>query len=343
MSTISSNSSSGRKIPLICSGHSRPVPDFSFSPITDDGFFLVSACLDGKPMLRNGMTGDWIGTFTGHKGAVWSAHINRTATQCATGSADYTAKIWDALTGDEIQSFSHSRIVKSVHFSKDGRQLLTGGQDKILRVFDLGKSKESEPLFSLEGHTQPIKVALWKDENTIISGGQDAIFRIWDIRTQSQVKSHVLKGSITSMEVSLDEKHITITSGKEISFWNSNSLELLKSSSLTVDLNSASLAPDTATFVVGGPTDFWARVFDFDSGKEIEALKGHHGPIHCMRFAPDGATFASSSEDGTIRLWQSGEPRSYGLWQEINGVSNGNGNSGNSTPIAASSSSTVST
>merc|ERR1711912_38155 len=67
--------------------------------------------------------------------------------------------------------------------------------------------------------------------------------------------------------------------------------------------------------VVAGGEDLKMYKYDFNSGEEIESYKGHFGPVHMVRFSPDGKLYASGSEDGTIRLWQTTPGDSYGLWK----------------------------
>lgn len=62
---------------ILCPGHTRTVVGLDCSANTPDGVFFVSACLgnhslmrviqDGKPMLREAKTGNWIGSFIGHE------------------------------------------------------------------------------------------------------------------------------------------------------------------------------------------------------------------------------------------------------------------------------------
>jgi serine-threonine kinase receptor-associated protein len=59
--------------------------------------------------------------------------------------------------------------------------------------------------------------------------------------------------------------------------------------------------------VVGG-SDLWVRVFDFETGPELECHKGRHDPIQCVRFVPDGTRYAMGSENGTIRMWKTEIP-----------------------------------
>lgn len=46
--------------------------------------------------------------------------------------------------------------------------------------------------------------------------------------------------------------------------------------------------------MTGSSSDEWVRIHSLD-GTERDVLKGHHGPVHCIEFSPDGEMFASGS------------------------------------------------
>jgi len=297
-----------RQIPIVCPGHSRPLAEVQYSPATPDGVFLISACLDKMPMLRRGETGDWIGTFQGHKGAVWSAKLDKQATKAATGAADFSAKLWDAITGQEKMQFTHRHIVKTVEFSPDGRRLLTGSSDKTVKLHDLEAGTDDAAVEFK--HPDGVRKALWgNDENTFITGGQDGAVRVWDVRSQQQTQEIMCSDLVMDMELSANGDILTVAAGKEVKFFDAkNGFKELHTHKMPdtcgfKEEGGASLHPSGKKFIAGG-LDLWVRVFDFETGEMQECHKGHHGPVRCLRYAPDGKSFASGSEDGTIRIWQ---------------------------------------
>jgi serine-threonine kinase receptor-associated protein len=289
--------------------------DLSFSDNTPDGYFLISACKDGNPMLRQGETGDWVGTFIGHKGAVWAAKLNKSCSRAATGSADFEAKIWCALSGDEMHSFQHNHIVRSVDFAPDGNKLLTGGQEKKVRLFDL-ENRNQEPL-TLTGHEGTIKRCLFIDQNTIMTIGDDKTFRQWDLRTGAETAKVTLgEKSASDLSLHANNKVCTLTYANTVAFYDPFTMTKMKEFQTPTQINSAHLHPQLKYFVAGGH-DFKIYKFDYETGAEVDSYKGHFGPVHIIRFSPDGELYASGSEDGTVRLWQNNVGTNYGLWRCI--------------------------
>lgn len=302
-----------RVVPLTCHGHSRPVTHLSFSHIVDDSYLLISACKDGNPMLRDGITGDWIGTFVGHKGAVWQARLTDDAALAATASADFTCKIWDTFTGENLATLTHNHIVRAVHFNPVTQNVVTGGSEKKLRIFDL-----HQPATPIElgpnVHDGTIKCVVWPEPNIVISAADDRNIRWFDTRSRNLIDNFAVDHPIGSCELSSAEKLLCATAGKSVYFFDATSRRLLKSVATQYDVSSVGLHSDTRKFVAGGTSDTWVRIYDFETEQELEVYKGHHGSIWSVAFSPDGKLYATGSEDGTIKLWKYGS-QPYGLWQ----------------------------
>lgn len=300
-------------------------------------------------MLRD-WRGDWVGTFVGHKGAVWQTKLSSDSSRAISGSADFTAKLWDTYTGSALVSLPHEHIVRTVALGPGGTRGLTGGQEKKVRIWDLARvgqggegtspngkgattttnSTIGDPSFLkapnlATAHEGTVKSVVWGGENLGVSAGDDAVVRWWDLRTLASPFHLKLPEAPTSMELSIPTQTLTITHGKTVSFVPLSGPESGPSHQVTLGHapSSASLHPVFGDrFVAGSVGDPWVRVYGLEHGEEREVYKGHHGPVHCVEYSPDGRMYATGSEDGTIRLWQTTPGESYGLWQgTINGAS----------------------
>lgn len=309
-------SSTGRQIPIVCPGHTRPLAELQFCAVQEDGCartFLVSACHDKMPMLRDAETGDWIGTFAGHKGAVWSCRLDPAGLLAGTASGDFSVQVWDAVTGKTLWEFPHKHIVKTLDFSEDSTRLATGGHEGLLRIYNLTSNEveQQTPLTIPQRPDKKITISkcVWLDDDTVVAAGSDGGIRFWNVNSQPGEKPTrilTVDAEIRDMELSADKRMLTVAAGTKVSFFDLTKMALVKSHKMPIHFREeggATLHPSGTKFVAGG-SDLWVRVFDFETGAELECHKGHHGPIRCLRYAPDGNTYATGSEDGTIRLWK---------------------------------------
>ncbi|KAK4561435.1 hypothetical protein LTR86_004753 [Recurvomyces mirabilis] len=335
-------------VPLTCHGHSRPITHLSFSSLLANNpssgasqFYIITACKDNNPMLRDGLTGDWIGTFIGHKGAVWSARLSDDATLAATGSADFSAKVWDTFTGETLATLQHNHIVRAVAFPPGIRTgvVATGGMEKKLRVWDLGAAVVGTPGGTVNGvngtgntmtpsyeigegvHQGAIKSIVWtRDSNILVTAADDKKIRWWDLRNRACIATYDIDALPTSCELNSgldDTPHgtLSVAAGKNIYFFSgSQPGQLLKHIKTDREVASVALNGAQRRFVTGSPSDTWVHVWDYDLERELETGRGHHGPVWTTGFSPDGMLYATGSEDGTVKMWKFAGG-AYGLWR----------------------------
>ena len=100
----------------------------------------------------------------------------------ATASADNTARIWDANTGEHLLTLQgHEDYLIDVAFSPDGARVVTASSDTTARIWD---AATGEQLVILDGHQRTVAtVAFSPDGTTVATASDDATAKIWSAAT----------------------------------------------------------------------------------------------------------------------------------------------------------------
>ena len=206
--------------------------------------------------------------------------------------------VWDALTGQTLHSWLHPHYIKSVDWSDN--KIVTGNYDSNVRIFD-AVDYDAKPRSIAAFEKGIVKAVYFAQDTQTVVAASDATIKVWDLRTEDKVAAQTEMPGLNVLEYT-HEHSLVAAHGKTISFLHPTSLQLAGEILTAEDVECASLSPDGRNVACGSRIK--VKEFAMD-GTELESHRGHHGPIFHVRWAPDGTTFASGSEDGMVRVWPS--------------------------------------
>ncbi|MCK5058208.1 MAG: AAA family ATPase [Candidatus Aminicenantes bacterium] len=187
--------------------------------------------------------------------------------------------------------------IYSALFSPGGDKILTAGEDKIARIWDL----KGKLLAELKGHTGRIMSAAYSPDGTyIVTGSWDKTARIWHSNGNLQ-KELIHEGIVNRVTLSHDSKQFLIaTRNGMVKLWdirgNSQPVNIKHDSSIS----SALFSPDDKMIL----TSSWDKTAKLWNNEEKELITfAHEDSVSSAIFSPDGRFVLTASWDKRARLW----------------------------------------
>lgn len=241
-----------------------------------DGKMIATASDDNRvnvwPRGYHGCTP--VRTLLGHIGPVYFVDFSPDDSRLVSASADGTARVWDAKTGNPVLTLKTKHgWVYTAAYSHDpaGRYIVTGEFGKSATVWDAHRGM---PVRSLP-HQDRVRSAEFSPDNSRVltaeyGSSRKPVARVWDWRTGNEV-----------FHIPLDPK-----SGFLYRATYSHNGRVIATAS----------------------TDGIIRIWDARSGTPVGAAYGPNAHANFVAFSPDDHTIAVGFNDRSARLWKFAAP-----------------------------------
>jgi serine/threonine protein kinase len=203
----------------------------------------------------------------------------------------------------------HTGFVNCLMITPDGQTLVSGGADRLIKIWDLTTGQE---LRSLIGHSSYINtIAITPDGQSILSGSADRTVKVWDLQTGQLLRTlEGHKGYINAIAISPNGSIAASADADGIvNLWEIQTGKRLRTlEGHSGFVNSVAISADGRTLASSG-ADRTIRLWELQTGKTLQTLAGHTNFVNAIAFFPDAQHLASSSADQTIKIWdlQTGE------------------------------------
>lgn len=186
---------------------------------------------------------------------------------------------------------------------KSGRVLVTGGDDKKVNLWAVGKQS---CFMSLSGHTTPIECVQFNHvEEHVCAGSQAGALKIWDLEAAKLVRT--LTGHRSSVKC-IDFHPIGdfLTSGSldcSVKLWDSRKKGYIFSyPGHKAGVYSVKFSPD-GQWITSGSEDCTIKIWDIRMGRCIKEFSNHENTVSCIEYHPRELLLASGSTDRSVNFY----------------------------------------
>jgi platelet-activating factor acetylhydrolase IB subunit alpha len=274
-------------------------------------------------------------TLQSHRDPITCVAFHPIFSSLASGSEDYTIKIWDWELGElERTVKGHTKAVLDVDFGgpSGGTLLASCSSDLTIKLWD--PSDEYKNIRTLPGHDHSVSAVRFvpsgaagspSSGNLLVSASRDKSLRIWDVSTGYCVKT--IRGHadwVRDVSPTFDGRFLLSAGNDQTArIWDASSGEC-KATLLghehvieccvfappasyghlatLAGLKKPPPASSSAEFVATGSRDKSIRIWDA-RGTLIKTLLGHDNWVRGLVFHPGGKYLISVSDDKTLRCW----------------------------------------